>query len=256
MSALIATALSHSIAGRAIVRYASLSVAPGELVALLGPNGAGKTTLLRLMLGLERGGGAVTLDGRDARAMSAAERARAIAYLPQARPLAWPMPVRDVVALGRFAYGAAPGRLGARDAAAVERAMKACDLEALAERPANTLSGGEAARMHFARALAAETPLLAADEPVAALDPRQQFRVMDLIRAYVDAGGGAVVVLHDLALAARFADRLVWMKDGAILADGPVRETLTVARIAEVYGVRSRIVAGEDVLSILIDGAA
>lgn len=254
---LVAQSLCRAPGGTAIVADAGFTLAPGEVVALLGPNGAGKSTLLRLALGLIKpDAGTVTLNGKDARNLSAAERARAIAYLPQERPLAWPIRVRDVVALGRFAHGAVPGRLGTADAAAVEHALAACDLTHLADRPADTLSGGESARMHFARALAGETPLLAADEPVAALDPRHQLRILDLIRTYADGGGGALVVLHDLALAARYADRLIWMKQGRILADGPVRETLTVARIAETYGVRARILAGEGTVQVLVDGMA
>jgi iron complex transport system ATP-binding protein len=108
------------------------------------------------------------------------------------------------------------------------------------------------ARVHLARALAAEAPLIVADEPVAALDPRHQHRVMGLLRDFVRGGGGALAVLHDLALAAAYADRLVWMKDGRVVAQGPVPETMTVERTAAVYGVRSRIIDGD----VLIDGAA
>jgi iron complex transport system ATP-binding protein len=169
------------------------------------------------------------------------ERARTVAYLPQQRPLAWPNAVRDVVALGRFAYGAAPGRLSREDAEAVDRAVALCDLSAFVSRAADTLSGGELARMHCARAFAAETPLLIADEPVAALDPRHQFRIMDIIRSYVERGGGALVVLHDMSLAARYATRLIWMKDGRIVANGTPAETLTPERLADIYGVQARI---------------
>ena len=98
--------------------------------------------------------------------------------------------------------------------------------------------------MHCARAFAAEAPLLIADEPVAELDPYHQFRIMDLIRAFVDTGGGALVVLHDVSLAARYASRLIWMKGGRIVADGGVDQTLHAARLAEVYGVRGRVDGG------------
>lgn len=231
---------------------ASLTFGPGELVVLLGPNGAGKTTLLRAALGLVRpDAGAAMLGGVDISGLPAMQRARQIAYLPQTRPLAWPSRVRDVVALGRFSHGAALGRLRGRDAEAVERAMAACDIAGLAHRRSDTLSGGELARMHCARAFAAEAPLLIADEPVAALDPRHQFRVMDLVREFVDAGGGALIVLHDVGLAARYGDRLVWIKQGRIIADGPPRETLTPQRLAEIYGVRARV----DGRNVQIEGA-
>ncbi|MEH6695272.1 MAG: ABC transporter ATP-binding protein [Hyphomonas sp.] len=230
-------------AGRTtLVEGAGFSLAPGELVALLGPNGAGKTSLLRASLGLEkRTSGTASLNGDDCTTLSPMERARRVAYLPQQRPLAWPNAVRDVVALGRFAYGAAPGRLSQPDADAVDRAMETCDLAALAHRSADTLSGGELARVHCARAFAAEAPLLIADEPVAALDPRHQFRIMDIIQSYVARGGGALVVLHDISLAARYASRLIWMKDGHIVADGPPAETLTAERLSEIYGVRAHV---------------
>ncbi|MBU1286243.1 MAG: ABC transporter ATP-binding protein [Alphaproteobacteria bacterium] len=230
-------------AGRTtLVEGAGFSLVPGELVALLGPNGAGKTSLLRASLGLEkRTSGTASLNGDDCTTLSPMERARRVAYLPQQRPLAWPNAVRDVVALGRFAYGAAPGRLSQPDADAVDRAMETCDLAALAHRSADTLSGGELARVHCARAFAAEAPLLIADEPVAALDPRHQFRIMDIIQSYVARGGGALVVLHDISLAARYASRLIWMKDGRIVADGPPAETLTAERLSEIYGVRAHV---------------
>ena len=123
----------------------------------------------------------------------------------------------------------------------MDAAIAQCDLAALAERDTDTLSGGELARVHCARAFASETPLLIADEPVAALDPRHQFRVMDIVRQFVAKGGGALVVLHDIALAARYASRMVWMQEGRIIADGPPEETLTEQRLAEVYGVRARV---------------
>jgi iron complex transport system ATP-binding protein len=241
------------IAGKAtLVRSATLSLRTGELVALLGPNGAGKTSLLRSALGLEkRASGFALLNGEDSERLSPMQRARQVAYLPQQRPLAWPNTVRDVIALGRFAYGAAPGRLSAADAEAVDRAIGLCDLSAFTERQADTLSGGELARVHCARAFAAEAPLLVADEPVAALDPRHQFRIMDMMRTFVNDGGGALVVLHDIALAARYADRMIWMKNAEIVADGSPEETLTTERMAEIYGVRARI----DGRSVEIEGA-
>ena len=228
--------------GATLVEGASLRLRAGELVALLGPNGAGKTTLLRGAVGLVRpAAGQAQIEGEDTAAMTPRRRALQLAYLPQNRPLAWPSPVRDVVALGRFAHGAALGRLRGADRRAVERALAACDLQQLAGRSTATLSGGELARVHCARAFAADAPLLIADEPVAELDPYHQFRVMDLIRAFVAEGGGALVVLHDLALAARYASRLIWMKGGRIRADGPPAATLTAERLAGIYGVRGRI---------------
>lgn len=252
---LVVSDASLAINGAMLLDRAAFSLSPGELVVVLGPNGAGKTSLLRVALGLVRADRGTALVGDEPAAdLSAQQRACAITYLPQMRALAWPITVRDVVALGRFAYGASPARLGPVDADAVASAMAACDLTALADRPTDTLSGGEIARVHIARALAAQAPLMIADEPVASLDPRHQHGVMRLIRDYVDRGGGAAVVLHDLDLAARYADRLVWMADGRTLADGPVAQTMTVARIAEIYGVQASITAREGATRVWVDG--
>ncbi|MCZ4296491.1 ABC transporter ATP-binding protein [Henriciella marina] len=242
MTELIAEKLSVHAGQTALVTEADFRVGAGEFVALIGPNGAGKTSLLRASLGLEKAsGGLASIDDENSAELAPMERARRVAYLPQQRPLAWPNTVRDVVALGRYAYGAAPGRLGAQDADAVERALTKTGLEKLAYRQTDTLSGGELARVHFARALASEAGLLVADEPVAALDPRHQFRIMDIIQQYIAAGGGALVVLHDLSLAARYASRMIWMKDTRIVADGPVEDTLTANRMAEVFSVRAKV---------------
>ncbi|MEL7044355.1 MAG: ABC transporter ATP-binding protein [Pseudomonadota bacterium] len=237
---------------RTLVDGASFRLRPGEFVAMLGPNGAGKTTLLRAALGLIAASrGAATIAGDDTRLLAPRERALRASYLPQRRPLAWPSPVRDVVALGRFSHGAALGRLRDEDRKAIDSAMDECGLTDLAHRAADTLSGGELARVHFARAFAAQAPLLVADEPVAALDPRHQHRVMHLVRSFVDRGGGALIVLHDIEIAARFADRLLWLRDGRVLADGPPGITLTEERLAEIYGVASSV----DGLRVHIEGA-
>ena len=252
MTDLVIKDLNVDVTGKALVKKASLSVGSGELVALLGPNGAGKTSLIRAALNLEKTStGKVTISGQDARALSAGARARKVAYLPQSRPLAWPNRVEDIVSLGRFSHGASLGRLSPTDATAVAAAMSACDITHLANRRADTLSGGELARVHCARAFAAQAPLLIADEPIAALDPRHQFRIMDLIQRFVSDGGGALVVLHDIQLAARYASRLVWMKDGCILADGSPEETLTTSRLEDVYGVKAVIENGR----VLMAGA-
>jgi len=235
-----------------LVQNASVALAPGELIALLGPNGAGKTTLLRAGLGLLKPvSGTAKLDGADTSEMSPMDRARHIAYLPQSRPLAWPNRVRDVVALGRFSHGVILGRLQDTDAQAVDQAIAACDISHLKDRKTDTLSGGELARVHCARAFASQSKFLIADEPVAALDPRHQFRVMDLIRTFVTDGGGALTVLHDVALAARYADRLIWMKEGEIVADGTPEDTLTPERLEEIYRIRAKV----DGRSVQIEGA-
>jgi iron complex transport system ATP-binding protein len=149
--------------------------------------------------------------------------------------------VRDIVALGRFAYGAAPGRLSAQDEAAVARAIGACDLGGLEERAADTLSGGELSRVHLARALAAETPVIVADEPVAALDPRYQHEALRIFRQAAAQGRGVLTVIHDLTLAARYAHRLLWMEGGRIIGEGSPAQTFTPDALARVFGVEARV---------------
>lgn len=251
MTELVARKVSLCVKDATLVEQASFRLAPGEFVALLGPNGAGKSSLIRTCIGLEKpSSGSAMLDSEDTFALSPISRARGLAYLPQIRPLAWPNTVLDVVALGRFSHGAALGRLREGDLKAVERAIVDCDLTHLKHRRADTLSGGELARMHCARVFAAEAPLLIADEPTSALDPRHQFRILELIEGYVRRGGGALVVLHDIQMAARYATRLIWMKQGRVLADGAPAETLTAERLETVYGVRARV----DGLHVEMDG--
>ena len=246
MAELVFEGVRAGFGAREALKGVSLGIRPGELVALLGPNGAGKTTLLRLGVGLlAPTAGAVRLGGEDPRLLPARERARRIAYLPQSRPLAWPLKVRDVVALGRFAHGGPLGRLGPLDAAAVARALTACDLEALADRAADTLSGGELSRVHMARALAAEAPVILADEPVAALDPRHAFDTLAALQRFCRNGGAALVTLHELSLAARFADRAALLCDGVLLAEGPPREALQPDTLRQAFGVETRLLETE-----------
>lgn len=252
MTDLIATDLTLKAGDVTLVNTASFQLSPGELVILLGPNGAGKTSLIRGALGLQApASGTALLGGQDTHRLSPMARAQQIAYLPQIRPLAWPNQVHDVVSLGRFSHGAALGRLSGPDAAAVDRAIVDCDLTHLADRATDSLSGGELARVHCARAFATQAPLLIADEPTAALDPRHQFRILDLIKSYVDKGGGALLVLHDVNLTARYATRLIWMKDGKIVADGPPSDALTPERLSDVYRVAARMEGDR----IVMDGA-
>jgi len=256
MTELVARNIRLEAGTTPIIQDVSVSLGPGELVAILGPNGAGKTSLLRTLLGISKPtSGSVTLNAEDCFGMSPSERAKVVSYLPQRRPLAWPYRVHDVVALGRFAHGAALGRLSPVDNAAVADAITACKLDELQHRATDNLSGGELARVHFARAIAAKAPLLIADEPVAELDPKHQLLVADLIRRFVDGGGGALVVLHEVALAARFADRLIWMKDGRIIAEGTPAETLNATIMQDVYGVRAHVGVDEHGFDIRVEAA-
>ena len=254
MVELQAQGLSLSIEGRSLIRDVSFSIRTGELVVLLGPNGAGKTTLLRGLLGLlPPASGQARLEGVPTTSLTARERALQVAYLPQLRDLAWPIRVEDLVALGRFATGATLGRLQPSDQRAVDQAIDDCDLAALRNRPVTALSGGELARAHCARAFASRTPLLLADEPTAGLDPQQQLRLLALLRRHVEEGHGALLVLHDIDLAARFADRLLWLKDGHLLADGTSAETMTSDQLAAVYGIQARVDGGRPIIEGLMN---
>lgn len=237
--------VSVSLQNNLVVNNVSFDVTSGEFVVVLGANGAGKSTLIKAALGIQSvSTGIALIGGQEAHSLSPIDKAKQVAYLPQKRPLAWPNTVRDVVSLGRFCYGAVPGKLQPLDAEAVDSALIGCGLDALANRSIDTLSGGEVARVHCARAIASQAPLLIADEPTAALDPKHQLMVMDLIEHYVRRGGGALVVLHDISLALRYASRLLWMSEGRVIADGSPENTVTEARLAEVYGVKARVEAG------------
>ncbi len=232
--------ISVDIAGKAIVSAASLHIAPGELVGLIGPNGAGKSTLLKAALGLRpKSGGEVLLDGKDFLAMRPQIRACHIAFLPQERHVEWRLPAYDIVMLGRYPHRARFGGPTHEDRAAVARALDAVDGHALVDRPVTVLSGGERTRILLARALAVETPVLLADEPIAALDPYHQLHVMEILRERARAGAAVLVVIHDLALAARYMDRLVLMNEGAIAAEGPPAEVLSPDNLARIYRINA-----------------
>lgn len=243
-------------AGRGILQNVSVNFERGEVTTLLGPNGAGKTTLLRCALGLRKpDSGRADIDGIEATALNATQRALKVAYLPQQRPLAWPLSVYDLVSLGRFAHGAAPRKLAAADQRAVEQSLQACGLTQLADRRCDKLSGGELARAHCARAVAAQASMLFADEPVAALDPLHQIQVMQLMRQQAQAGVGVVQVLHDVMLAAQYSDKLVWLKHGRVVAQGSPAQTLSTERMAEVFGVRANLFDNGGKLQVAITGA-
>lgn len=233
-------AVGVRLEGRAIVENVTASLGAGRLVALAGPNGAGKTTLLRAIAGLVPASGTIRLDGDDLARLSPAARAKRASYLPQGHQVHWPLPARDVVALGRYPHGARdPARLSAADEAAVEAALDRAGVRALAERDVRTLSGGERARVMIARVLAAEAGLLLADEPTAALDPRHQLEVFAALKAEAARGVLVIAVTHDLLLAGRFADEVLLLHEGRLVASGPPSIVLTPARLREVYGVRA-----------------
>jgi iron complex transport system ATP-binding protein len=233
---LTAHGLGVTLAGRAVLHDVSLSLSSGHLVALVGPNGAGKTTLLRALAGLVPSQGSVHVGGDALSVLPLRARARRFAYLPQGHLVHWPLPARDIVALGRYPHGAAdPARLTQRDAEAVLRAMQAADVVDLGGRRATELSGGERSRVALARVFAVEAPVILADEPTSSLDPRHQIDVMKTLRAAADKGTLVIVVTHDLGLAARFADIVLVLSDGRLVSQGAATEALSEQVMAEVF---------------------
>jgi len=240
--------VSARIGDRAVLHDVSLVVRPGELLALIGPNGAGKSTALAVLAGdLSPSAGSATLDGRALAGWRLDALARRRAVLPQGSGLLFDFPVREVVALGRAPH--ADRTTAGQDAVIVTAALAMAGLAGFADRCYTALSGGERARVHFARALAqvwdggegGAARYLLLDEPIAALDLAHQQQALALAHAWARAGFGVLAVLHDLSLAAQHADRLILLTDGRMLAEGAPVEVLTPGNLATAYGVEVTI---------------
>jgi iron complex transport system ATP-binding protein len=222
----------------------SLELRGGGVTAICGPNGAGKSSLLACLAGLEPG--AVMLGDAALGSLPPRQRARAIGYLPQSAELAWDLSVETLVGLGRLPWDAG----AAADAAAVESALAAMELDALRRRPVKQLSGGERARALLARVLAGEPRWLLADEPLANLDLAHQLALLAHFRALAGQELGVVLVLHDLAHAMNHADRVVVLDQGRIAADGPPAEALAAEVIARVWGVDAHWLGGRGAMAL------
>lgn len=220
--------------GTKLVDGISLDVHPGELVAVLGPNGAGKSTLLGLLTGdLDPTGGEVLVGGHPIGDLGARELARHRAVMPQSTALAFPFTVDEVVRMGRAPYLGMPGE---SDDEIVARCLAETDTAHLAERVFPSLSGGEQARVTLARVLAQRAPLLFLDEPTAALDLRHTEDVLRLARARARRGDAVLVVLHDLNLAAAYADRIALLAGGRLVGCGAPAQVCTAPTLSELYG--------------------
>ncbi|WP_421701244.1 ABC transporter ATP-binding protein [Aliiroseovarius sp.] len=241
MSLLSVSKLNVARRGRDILKDVSLEIGTGEVVGLIGPNGAGKTTLMRAALGLIDGEGHSNLA-----AMTARERARAVAWLPQARELAWPVDVETVVTLGRLPHLAMGQRPRDEDAAAIEQALEDMSLSDMRKRTVTRLSGGEQARVLIARTLAQQTPLVVTDEPIAGLDPAHQIATMKIFEGLAHRGKAVLVSLHDLGLAVRHCTRLVLLCDGEIKADGPADQVLCASNLSAHFGITAHFETGPE----------
>ncbi|BBM69906.1 ABC transporter ATP-binding protein [Rhodothermus marinus] len=236
-----ANGLRVALGGRTILDGLTFEIPAGSFVGLLGPNGSGKTTLIRTISGVLPYTGHLSLRGRPLRSWPRRALARQVAVVRQAPTLAFDFTVEDIVLLGRAPHKGWLEPFTAADRARVREALAAVDLADAAHRLIHTLSGGEQQRVFLAQALAQEADLLLLDEPTAHLDVHYQFEFLDRVRGLVAEGRTVVAVFHDLSLAARYADRLLVLHRGRLVADGPPAEVLAEALIARVFRMAARI---------------
>lgn len=239
--------LSAALDDRPVLNDVSFEVTAGSWLAVIGPNGAGKSTLLRAVLALIPSDGRVRLAGADLHRLKPRQRARLVAYAPQAPLLPGDMTVFDYTLLGRSPYIPYLGRESAHDRRVAADVLDRLDLHGLAGRPLGRLSGGERQRVVLARALAQQAGVLLLDEPTTALDIGHQQQVMELIdRLRLADRLTVVTTLHDLSLAARYADRLLLLSHGRVAEAGPPEKVLTEHTLAEHFGARVRVEPGDD----------
>jgi len=221
----------------------SLRVDAGEVLGLIGPNAAGKSTLARIACGLLRpSAGSVRLRGDDAFALPRRERARRVAFLSQDEPADLPFTAREVALMGRAPHLGLWALEAPGDRALAESALAEADALDLADRPVTQLSGGERQRVFLARAFAQDAALLVLDEPTGALDLSHQVLLVRAVRRRAQSGRGALLVLHDLALAGAACDRLVLLRAGRMLAEGPSLEVLRPEVLGAAYGTEVHVV--------------
>ena len=228
--------LNVSYSTRPILKNISLNVKRGEIMALLGPNGSGKSTLIRALSGVVPASGALCLAGRTLSGLDPASRARLVAVVPQTSSLPPAFTALETVLLGRTPYLNFLGQLSAKDHEIARCALVKVDALALADRRVGELSGGEQQRVLLARALAQATPVLLLDEPTAHLDLQHQIGLLELVRRLARQENLTVLIaLHDLNLAARYADRVALIVNGEIKAQGTPAQVLQAEMISSVY---------------------
>jgi iron complex transport system ATP-binding protein len=241
---LAASGLSLAYGDRVVVSELDLTLAPGRVTAIVGANGCGKSTLLRALARLlPPTAGRVLLDGADLHRRSTKEVARLLGLLPQSPVAPEGITVSDLVGRGRHPHQGVLARFSAADYAAVADALTATGTVELADRPVDELSGGQRQRVWIALALAQQTDILLLDEPTTFLDVAHQVEVLDLLTDLNrERGTTVVMVLHDLNLAARYADELVAVRDGRIAASGPPTSVVTAELVREVFGLESTVI--------------
>lgn len=229
--------------GEPVLRDVTLAVEPGLVTTIIGPNGCGKSTLLRTMAGLLKpSSGRVLLDGEPIADLRLREVARRMTMLPQQPTAPEGLTVADLVARGRQPHQPWYRQWSRDDEAIVAHEMAATGVGELADRPVEQLSGGQRQRAWIAMSLAQRTPVMLLDEPTTHLDLAHAVEVLELVvRLRAEAGRTIVLVLHDIALAARYSDRVVVMKDGAFVTAGDPREVITAELLGDVFGLRARV---------------
>jgi iron complex transport system ATP-binding protein len=241
---------------RITVRYAgsrapavddvSLAILEGTCTIILGPNGSGKSTLLRALLGrVPLARGTITCLGAPLVAWQRAALARAVGVVPQGEHETFPITTRALVAMGRYPHLGPWRREGVEDLAAIDTAMTRCDVTQFADRMVDTLSGGEGQRARIARALAQQPRALVLDEPTASLDLKHEMEVLALLRSLAASGTTIVLVTHNLSVAAQYADRVVLLDHGSLVAEGPPAVVLSPSRVREVFGWPVELIHGE-----------
>jgi iron complex transport system ATP-binding protein len=252
VSAIRLRGVTVELGGRAVVDRVDATVADGEWVALIGPNGAGKTTLLRALARLVPFAGEIDLDGRPLAELRRNELARLVAVVPQEPSTPPWMTVAEYVLLGRTPHLGPLAKEGARDREAAARALARLDLLGFVDRRLGTLSGGEKQRVVVARALAQDAAIVLLDEPTAALDIGHQQQALDLLDGLrAESGLTLVSAMHDLTLAAQYADRMLLLDSGQVVADGAPPDVLTAAVIGRHYGASIDVVPVGDRIAIV-----
>lgn len=230
--------ISAGYGTKTILKDITAGAQGGEFIALLGPNGSGKSTLLKTLCGLIKpSAGSLSLAGLPAHDMPPKQRAKTAAYLAQGREATRGLEVSDILDIGRAPYRGALGKISALGRAAIQDAAKRAQITELIGRQFDTLSGGEKARVLFARALAVQAPILLADEPIAALDPYYQITMMESLAQEARSGRLVIAALHDLFLARQYASRIWVMKEGRLYVDDMPSAALSAKTLADVFGV-------------------